>query len=261
MLARFEQLMEQAIEGSLRRVFSTSLQPIQLAKAAARAMEQAEVIGVHGAEVPNVYELQLAAADLNRFGEYRQTLASEVRTYLEEYARERGLRPVAEIEVSLQEDAAVRPGSVRARARFVGLAPEVQQHMQRAVEGTRRLRLADLAAATPPRTRPAQVELSITTPAGVRFPLDPRVEVVRLGRATDNDVVVESPRVSRYHCQLRWVQSSWLAYDLESTNGTWLDNQRLEQGRPRLLQAGSRLRLGDVELKVQGTRSRRRGPD
>ena len=46
MLYRFERLMEQAIEGSLRRVFPTSLQPIQLAKAAARAMEQAQIVGV-----------------------------------------------------------------------------------------------------------------------------------------------------------------------------------------------------------------------
>ena len=33
MLARFERLMEQAVEGSLRRVFPTPLQPVQLAKA------------------------------------------------------------------------------------------------------------------------------------------------------------------------------------------------------------------------------------
>ena len=33
MLARFEQLMEQAVEGSLRRVFPTTLQPVQVAKA------------------------------------------------------------------------------------------------------------------------------------------------------------------------------------------------------------------------------------
>jgi len=52
MLARFERLVEQAVEGSLRRVLPTHLQPVQLAKAAARAMEEAQIIGVRGAEVP-----------------------------------------------------------------------------------------------------------------------------------------------------------------------------------------------------------------
>src|SRR6185437_5109214 len=95
MLARFERLMEQAVEGSLRRVFPTSLQPVQLAKAAARAMEQAQVIGVHGPQVPNSYRLRLAPADLERFATYRASLSQELAQYLVDYAHERGLRPIA----------------------------------------------------------------------------------------------------------------------------------------------------------------------
>ena len=78
MLARFERLMQHAVEGSLRRVFPTTLQPVQLAKAAARAMEEAQLIGLHGAEVPNHYRLRLAPADLERFADYQVTLAREL---------------------------------------------------------------------------------------------------------------------------------------------------------------------------------------
>ena len=76
------------------------------------------------------------------------------------------------------------------------------------------------------------------------------MDVVRLGRAVDNDVVISSTNVSRYHAQLRWVESGWLAYDLASTNGTWVDQQRLGAGQPRLISGGSRLRLGDYDLEV-----------
>src|ERR1043166_4423177 len=96
MLGRFERLMEQAVEGSLRRVVPTSLQPVQLAKAAARAMEEAQVIGLYGAEVPNSYRLRLAPADLERFADYSATLSRELSRYLLDYARDRGLRPIAE---------------------------------------------------------------------------------------------------------------------------------------------------------------------
>ena len=96
---------------------------MQLAKAAARAMEEAQVIGLHGAEVPNSYRLRLAPADLERFADYSATLSRELSRYLVDYARERGLRPVAEPHVELIEDAGLRPGSVRAEARFVDLAP------------------------------------------------------------------------------------------------------------------------------------------
>jgi FHA domain-containing protein len=251
MLARFERLMEQAVEGSLRRVFPTPLQPVQLAKAAARAMEQSQVIGVRGAEVPNHYELRLAPADLERFGEYAGALPEQVRSYLLDYADERDLRPVAEMRVELLPDSTVRTGSVVARARFANLAPAIQREVDGAVEGTRRLRLAELAAAQTRRPSAKQRQLWLTDAAGLRFALEPQAGIVRLGRATDNDVVIDSEHISRYHAQLRWVQSTWLIYDLGSTNGTWVDEQRLRDRQARAVEAGKRLRLGDHELKVR----------
>src|SRR5579859_5117525 len=147
MLARFEQMMQTAVEGSLRRVFPTTVQPVQLAKAAARAMEQTQVVGVHGPLVPNCYRLHLAPADLTRFVGYSEALSRELSQYLADYARERGLRPIAAARVELVEDSTVRVGSVRAEARFVDLAPAIETQVEAAVEGTRQLRLADLASA------------------------------------------------------------------------------------------------------------------
>jgi hypothetical protein len=252
MLARFERLMEQAVEGSLRRVFPTTLQPVQLAKAAARAMEEAQVIGLRGTEVPNRYRLRLAPADLERFGDYTVTLARELRTYLIDYAHERGLRPIAEPTVELLVDPSVRPGSVRAEARFVDLAPAQKTEIEDAVEGTRRLRLADLAAARPsPPVAGAKRGLWLVDPFEVRFALEPEDNrIVRIGRATDNDVVIDNKRISRYHAQLRWVETSWLLYDLDSTNGTYVDGQRVDPAQPHALAAGAALRLGDHDLRV-----------
>jgi len=260
MLARLERLIEQAVEGSLRRVFPTSLQPIQLDKAAARAMEQAQVIGRGGRQVPNVYELRVAPSDLQRFGDYRETLADEVRRYLVDYSRERGLQPVGELRVAVMEDPRVRVGTVQATGRFVGLSERDRQALDVAVEGTRRLRLADLAAATADPTGAGTAPaLMLVDKAGLQLPLEPASQVVRLGRGVDNDVVLGDTHVSRYHAQLRWVESSWLVYDLDSTNGTWVDGDRLAPGQARALSAGSRMRLGDHELLVQVVKTASRG--
>lgn len=255
MLARFEQLMEQALEGGLRRILATPLQPVQLAKAAARAMEQAQIIGLRGRDVPNRYELRLAPTDLARFGEYTSTLSHEVAKYLVRYARERRLRPVAEVRVDLIEDASVRPGSVQTQARFADLPPAVEDVVTTALESTRRLRLADLAVASPSAQAATPQQLWLVDDRDERFGLDPKDSgLVRLGRANDNDVVIASQRVSRYHAQLRWVTSSWLIYDLDSTNGTWLDDQRIYGSQPRVLTAAARLRLGDHEFGVLDAR-------
>jgi pSer/pThr/pTyr-binding forkhead associated (FHA) protein len=251
MLARFEQLMEQAVEGSLRRIFPTTLQPVQIAKAAARAMDAAQVIGISGAQVPNAYRVRLAPQDLTRFADYHATLSHELSTYLVDYAAERGLHPVGEPRIELAEDPTVRTGSVRVDARFVDVEPAQQAALENAIEGTRRLRLADLAAATPlvepdgpPKT------LWLADRLGLRYALDPQAALVRIGRATDNDVAVDNQRVSRYHAQMRWIESDWLVYDLDSTNGTFVDGERVSPDRPRALRAGMQLRLGDHDLSV-----------
>ncbi|MCA1646328.1 MAG: DUF3662 and FHA domain-containing protein [Chloroflexi bacterium] len=250
MLARFERMMEEAVEGSLRRVFSATIQPVQLAKAAARAMEDAQVVGLRGAEVPNSYRVRLASADLERFADYTLTLSRELSRYLVDYAQERGLRPIAEPRVELVADPAVRVGSVRAEARFVDLPPARETELEAAVAGTRRLRLADLATARP--TRPPAVGRTpwLTDQDGLHFALEASLGLVRIGRAMDNEIAIDNQRVSRYHAQLRWVESTWLAYDLDSTNGTFVDQQRVTPTRPRVLGPGTVLRLGDHDLTV-----------
>jgi hypothetical protein len=252
MLARFERLMQQAVEGSVRRVFPTALQPVQLAKAAARAMEESQVIGVHGPQVPNSYRLRLAPQDLERFADYTTTLSGEICRYLVDYARERGLRPIAEPRVELVADAAIGVGSVRAEARFVDLAPALETELEVALEGTHRLRLADLAnARVNAGPGAADARLWLVDRLGASFALEPQAGVVRVGRSADNDLIVANQRVSRYHAQLRWVESCWLVYDLDSTNGTWVDQQRVLPAQPRALALGAAVLLGDHEFQVR----------
>ncbi|HET6319576.1 MAG TPA: DUF3662 and FHA domain-containing protein [Chloroflexota bacterium] len=250
MLARFEQLMELAVEGSLRRVFPTTLQPVQVAKAAARAMEEAQVIGLAGAEVPNAYRVRLSPADMARFAEYQATMSRELSRYLVEYAHERGLRPVAEPSVELREDQSIRVGTVRVDARFVDIEPKRQAELEQALEGTRRLRLADLAAARPVNRPASPGSVWLSDGFGLRFPLDPGLGLVRIGRAVDNDLAIDNQRVSRYHAQARWIESDWLVYDLDSTNGTFVDGERVMPAQPRRLRTGGVLRLGDHDLRV-----------
>lgn len=51
-----------------------------------------------------------------------------------------------------------------------------------------------------------------------------------LGRAPDCAIVVAEPRVSRHHAELRREGHGYLLADLGSTNGTFLNGQRLARG-------------------------------
>ncbi len=68
----------------------------------------------------------------------------------------------------------------------------------------------------------------------------------RLGRETDNDIVLADPRVSRYHCQITFEDGKWLLTDLGSANGTLLNGMPVSVPQP--LAHGTQITLGDTVL-------------
>ena len=76
--------------------------------------------------------------------------------------------------------------------------------------------------------------------------------VKTLGRAPRADFVVDAALVSRLHCRLTAGADMLEVVDLKSTNGTYVNGKRIDKAR---LDAGDRLRLGRVELKVERRRT------
>jgi pSer/pThr/pTyr-binding forkhead associated (FHA) protein len=50
---------------------------------------------------------------------------------------------------------------------------------------------------------------------------------LRLGRASDNDLVLDDRSVSHYHARIDLVAGRASAVDLKSSNGTWVNGQRI----------------------------------
>jgi len=69
-----------------------------------------------------------------------------------------------------------------------------------------------------------------------------------VGRAPRADFVVDAPLVSRLHCRLTLQDEGVLVEDLDSTNGTFVNGQRVRKG---LLADGDRLRVGRMEFAVR----------
>lgn len=72
--------------------------------------------------------------------------------------------------------------------------------------------------------------------------------VKTVGRAQRADFVVDAALVSRLHCRLEAGDEGLDVIDLESTNGTYVNDRRVERAR---LSTGDRLRVGRVELTVE----------
>jgi pSer/pThr/pTyr-binding forkhead associated (FHA) protein len=77
---------------------------------------------------------------------------------------------------------------------------------------------------------------------GQRLPI--KVPVVNIGRGDYNDVVIADPSVSTMHAKLQRRDTVWVLTDLGSTNGTYVEGERLTGEVP--LGPGSTLKFGDV---------------
>jgi len=82
---------------------------------------------------------------------------------------------------------------------------------------------------------------------GLTFRLSPGA-IKTVGRATGADFVVDAALVSRVHCRLTATDSNVEVVDLKSTNGTYVNDKRVENAT---LAAGDRLRVGRVELRIE----------
>jgi len=69
-------------------------------------------------------------------------------------------------------------------------------------------------------------------------------DVLRIGRAPDNDLYLQHPGVSRRHIELSTGPSGLVVTDLDSANGTYLNGVRLLPNRPTRLEAGYVLQVG-----------------
>jgi pSer/pThr/pTyr-binding forkhead associated (FHA) protein len=70
-----------------------------------------------------------------------------------------------------------------------------------------------------------------------------------IGRASGADFCVDAPLVSRLHCRLSVAEDgSVRVVDLDSTNGTWIDGERISEST---LAEGHHLRVGRVEFVLE----------
>ena len=63
--------------------------------------------------------------------------------------------------------------------------------------------------------------------------------------------MVDDPSVSRRHAKLQYDSGRLLIRDMESTNGTWVNGERLGP-ESATLRVGQSLNLGKVNLRVEG---------
>src|SRR5439155_708804 len=75
-----------------------------------------------------------------------------------------------------------------------------------------------------------------------------KVEKTTIGRVEDNTFQIAEPSVSSHHCEVLLRGSDVVVKDLNSTNGTYINGEKVSES---VLKPGQLLRLGQIEMRLE----------
>ncbi len=180
---------------------------------------------------PNVYTL-LAHPDSIEFWKKPELLDTLIEI-LETAAQQGKVRFDGAPSITIAEDATLSRGEFNLIASFRAIKLAETRDMQ-----------PDTAAENGDQGDDVIPENAFLIIEGVKtFPLT--APVVNIGRRLDNTLVIDDPRVSRNHAQLRAIKGRFVLFDLNSTGGTFVNGQRANQ---TVLYPGDVISLAGVAL-------------
>ena len=234
MLQKFEDSLDRVVNGAFAKAFKAEVQPVELASALQREVDdRASVLDRDRTVIPNVFHIELSHHDYTRLAVFKDALASELATLVTNYAGEQHYTLLGQTRVTMSEDDELETGIFRVRSEAKAeVTSKVGAVQSIASESTS-------AAAGEVVGGGGQPRLEV---GGQAYPLVRAITV--LGRGTDADIRVEDPGVSRKHCEIV-VGTPALVRDLNSTNGTFLDGQRITESA---LADGAVVKIGGTSL-------------
>ena len=213
-----ERRLERMVEGVFRRP-SNSIRPIELGRRLIREMDDHRTVDVKGDRVaPNDFVIFMSGDDHAGFADIEATLRTELVEACREYAREEGYHFMGPVSVELRIDNSLKQG------RF-GISSQIK--------------------AGGGGTRPG----TIITPTGERVELSDGSNLI--GRLADCTVIVNDGNVSRHHAVVKRAGSGFVISDLGSTNGTFVNGQRLDTDHR--LSDGDTITVGTVALRFEAS--------
>ncbi|MGH3499091.1 MAG: FhaA domain-containing protein [Nocardioidaceae bacterium] len=234
-LHRFEQRLEHAVTGAFARAFRSAVQPVELAAALQREIDNsAQILSRDRMLAPNTFVVELSPTDYERLSPYGGTLSQELSTLVREHVNEQRYTLAGPLSIAFEQRDDLGTGRFRVRGQAnAAVTPQPGQRM------------------TESSVRAAPVVLEVN---GVRHPLSPPGIVI--GRGAEADLRIADPGVSRRHVEIRvdvvGDRITVSALDLGSTNGTTVDGHRVEKA---LLHNGSRVVVGNTTLIVRDPQS------
>jgi hypothetical protein len=239
-LDRFEQSFERLVEGSIGRVFRSSMQPAEIGRKLERAMIDKQVVSVGTILVPNEYKVALHPDDMAGFTDFTASLCREMENWLTNVAAERNFTMIdrPHVQIAAAENVPRRAiHVVSSIADHAGPTSSPVNHAQR----------TEIYRFARSRQAPANIRLRVVSGPGQGRDIEIGYGVTTVGRASDNDLVLDSSDVSRHHARLEHAPGQLRVIDLQSTNGTSVNGTRIAE---QVVRPGDQITFGASTVRV-----------
>jgi pSer/pThr/pTyr-binding forkhead associated (FHA) protein len=241
-LDKFEASFERLVEGSVGRVFKTPVQPAEIGRKLERAMVSNQVVSVDSTLVPNDYHVMLNPQDLIQFSDLLPGLCHQMESWLTDVADMHGFRLIDQTRVLIVGEDSVPRRAIQVTA-AISDKPNFSQKDNDELQRTELYRIVAKSSGV----QPLRFKFNNGPQAGVEYLL--KKSVTSLGRALDNDIVLESSEVSRHHARIELQTEGMRIIDLNSTNGTRVNGRSV---RSQALDAGDEITFGNLSAKIIG---------
>lgn len=230
-LDQIEKRLQSLIEGGIAHFFTEGDLQNQLAHQLVVAMQSSLSTGNLGSiSAPNLYLIRVHPSR-NDFWQKNRVLVDDLGRFIHQAGLEAGLSFKSPPVIRLETDPELSPLEFRISASM----------LNEPLGETASISPSALIDADDITRIPLNAFLIVN---GERnFPLT--MPVVNIGRRSENHLVIDDPRVSRSHAQLRAIRGRYVLFDLGSTGGTLINGQRVNQ---HSLSPGDVISLAGVPL-------------
>jgi len=255
-LRSIEKRMQSLVEGAFGRAFRKQVHPVEIAKGLTKQMDENRMVSVSRTYAPNDFTVHLSKADSESIQAYQSALRDELIQYASTHAQSKSYHLMTPPRVRFTTEDSLRFGEFGVTAKLTGGEGPREKGAPEDTSGQTRIfrtekteggdqGTAAISAEEARKYGLARETISLVVDDGKTYPLEGRGPW-SIGRSEENDIVISDPNVSRRHARLSRLENGFMVEDLESTNGTLLDDAPIDRER---IEGGDKLTFGSITTR------------
>ncbi|MDY6049425.1 MAG: DUF3662 and FHA domain-containing protein [Corynebacterium sp.] len=264
-IAKLDSAMQRGLDNSFAAVFGGRIVPAEIEDLLKQEADDNAVRTYEGTmEAPNLFTVRVSAKDFSNLSTQFPDLAQQLAGQMQRYIRNKQWHVAGPVAVQIQQTEELSTGQLKANSHttersypsgFDG-AEKVDTPQVHAPTSAMEQVAADAgseptqwSAAPAPARENNHVNLLIQDGSSRTYMVHDGSNII--GRSADSDLQLPDTGVSRHHAEIVWDGDDAILVDLESTNGTVVNNRPVENW---MLADGDVIQIGHSLIEVRFTR-------